>query len=79
MGDIAIAQVVLGCAVLAIVGRWIWSSREFRRGYLLALDHVDEMTRPGPIQRSTSDAIRQLRREMQPARPNESVSEEKSR
>ena len=44
---------------------WIWRSRgQHRGGYLLALDHVEEMTRPGQLTTHTlDDALRKLREE----------------
>lgn len=40
------------------------SLREFRRGYLLAIDHVERMTRPGhSLSYSLDEAITILRKE----------------
>lgn len=49
------------------------SEREFRRGYLLAVDHVEQMTRSTLVQYALPDALRKLRDEM--GVPNESNGE----
>lgn len=54
---------------VVLLGAMLWgfirrSEREFRRGYLLAIEHLEQMTRPGRLGSCELDeAIAKLREE----------------
>lgn len=60
---IADVLVVTGPCTGFLVGVW-WQQRAREHGYLLALEHVEQMTRPGKVGTYTLDeALAALRKE----------------
>jgi hypothetical protein len=56
--------VCFGVALAVILWFWRRADQEFRRGYLLALDHVEGMTRRGLVRHELPEALGLLRTEM---------------
>lgn len=74
-----VLSMIVGAALGLVAGVW-WQQRARIVGYRLALDHVEEMTRPGRLTTYHLDeALRKLRHETRGCLPRESVRQSSTR